>query len=181
MSFMWDLLPDVMSIKNTNKTTRGHFGSATSGFKIRAKKKMFFLLLPSFHTNMPKRYTKFVPLFTVHLGKGWPTSGLRWNLHFKGNIKSQFVTQCFHSVHPLSTICRTPFTCLLLSVMSGRKSRWWWRAAGELWISSTCSMGQTSPWLRPSASRTLTGGCAVSTAPPTAKVRWDTIHSKIVS
>lgn len=38
-------------------------------------------------------------------------------------------------------------------------------------MSSTCSMEQTSPWLRPSVSKTLTGGCVASTAQPTAKVQ----------
>lgn len=60
----------------------------------------------------------------------------------------------------------------VLFSMLGRESRWRRGMEAKLWISSTCSTGRTRPWWRPSASRTLTGGCAASTAQRTAKVEY---------
>lgn len=80
----------------------------------------------------------------------------------------------FFRIHPGKTMrsFRSLMSCTCCFFMLGRESRWRRGMEAKLWISSTCSTGQKRPWWRPSASRTLTGGCAASTAQRTAKVEY---------
>lgn len=54
---------------------------------------------------MMKRYTKISFHYPPRKRMTNLSTGLRWNLHFKGNIKSQFVIQCLEKFSILSIPC----------------------------------------------------------------------------